>query len=654
MRRAKIRRSFALCYHPGPVARRLPPSSRLRAGGPRFPALAVLGAASLLAATPGCRPAEEGAAAAPGGEPAAVFVDRAAEAGLDFVHFNGASGEYYMVEILGAGAALADLDGDGDLDAYLVQGEMLGPGKTLADAVVPPRGAGPLSGRLFRNDTEHTETGPELRFTDVTEASGVARLATGYGMGVAAGDYDNDGRVDLYLTSFGPNRLLRNLGPGADGVPSFEDATSAAGAGDDRWSVAAAFFDYDRDGWLDLFVGNYVDFDFGSLPVCRDLTGARDYCGPNVFPPQADRLLRNLGPDPDGRVRFADVTAEAGLTGGFGPALGVVTADLDDDGRLDLYVANDAKPNNLWRNRGPGPQGRVRFTDEALLAGAAVDAAGKAQGSMGVDAGDFDGDGDLDLFMTHLNQETNTLYLNDGGGMFADASAASGLGAPSLAYTGFGTAWIDYDNDGWLDLLVANGAVTRILALVRRGDPFPLHQPNQLFRNRGGAGGGPRFVEVTAEAGEVFTLSEVSRGAAFGDVDDDGDVDVLLTNNSGPARLLVNQVGSARPWVGVEPVLADRPRVAYGARAAVLRRGRPELWRRVRPEGSFASSNDPRILFGLGDDPEIEGVRVVWPDGSREDFHGVPLRRYTRLVQGTGRPVAPPEEETAVSPEETP
>ncbi len=567
---------------------------------------------------------------AAGGGP--IFVDRAAELGLDFVHFNGMSGEYYMVEVLGAGGALLDYDNDGDLDVYLVQGAMLGPGKTLGDALFPPRHPPPLTDRLYRNDLEVAPDGTRvLRFTDVTAEAGLAAL--GYGMGVATGDYDNDGWTDLYLTHFGPNQLWRNRGDG-----TFEEVTAETGTGDDRWSVPAAFVDYDRDGWLDLFVGNYVAFDYARLPICRDLTGAQDYCGPAVFTPEPDRLFRNRGRGADGRVTFEDATAAAGLTAGFGPALGVVAADFDGDRWPDLYVANDAKPNNLWRNRGAGADRRVTFTDEALLAGCAVNAAGRAEGSMGVDAGDFDGDGDLDLFMTHLVKETNTLYLNDGRGNFDDRTADSGLGPPSLAYTAFGTAWFDYDNDGWLDLLAVNGAVTRIEGLVRQRDPYPLHQPNQLFHNLGSEGGRVRFAEVTAEAGEVFRLSEVSRGAAFGDLDNDGDLDVLVTNNNGPARLLLNQVGAQRPWLGVRLLVGDPPRDAPGASAALLSSGRPPLWRRVRQDGSYASANDPRILFGLGDGRSVAGVRVVWPDGSEEDFDQVAPGRYTALRQGTGRP----------------
>ena len=553
---------------------------------------------------------------------AALFVDRAAAAGLDFVQFNGMSGQYYMAEVTGSGAALFDYDGDGDLDAFLVQGQMLEPGADVRRATFPPPAGAALADRLFRNDLDG---GPpsSLRFTDVTAAAGFGARADGYGMGVTTGDYDNDGRTDLYVTNFGPNRLWRNRGDG-----TFEDVTAASGTGEDRWSVPAAFFDFDRDGWLDLYVGNYIAEDLEERTICRDFTGAQDYCGPGAFESHPDRLFRNRG---DGT--FEDVTERAGLAERRGAALGVVAADFDGDGWLDLYVANDSQPNFLWINRRDGT-----FEEAALLAGAAVNATGKAEASMGVDAADYDGDGDLDLFMTHLTGETNTLYANDGRGVFDDATTASGLGPPSRPYTSFGTAWIDYDNDGDPDLLIANGAVKRIEALARAGDPFPLHQPNQLFRNLGGG----RFEEVTDRAGEVFALSEVSRGAAFGDVDDDGDLDVLLVSNSGPVRLLINRVGSRQPWIGLR-LTGSSGRDMLGARVELLLRGRPPRVARVRTDGSFASASDPRVLFGLGgpDAPPAEavsGVRVLWPDGSVEAFGAPPAGRYTTLLQGGGSP----------------
>ncbi|MFQ5653829.1 MAG: FG-GAP repeat domain-containing protein, partial [Planctomycetota bacterium] len=438
-----------------------------------------------------------------------IFTDRAEELGIDFQHFNGMSGEYFFCETVGPGGALFDYDNDGDLDIYLVQGAMLGRGKTLADATPAPRSPLPLTDRLYRN--ELVESG-RLRFTEVTAEAGIS--GPGYGMGVAAGDINGDGWIDLYVTNFGPNQLLLN-----NGDRTFRDVTAASGTQDDRWNTSAAFVDHDRDGDLDLYVCAYVDFSYENHKPCYSETSARDYCGPLSYRALPDRLFRNRG---DGT--FEDASAVSQIVREYGAALGVVCTDLNGDGWIDIYVANDGHPNQCWMNRRDGT-----FVNEALLGGCAYNEQGKAEASMGVDAADFDGDGDEDLFMTHLTDETNTLYLNDGSGYFDDYSFETGLGVASRAFTGFGTAWFDFDSDGWLDLLIANGAVKTIEALAAAGDPYPLHQKNQLFHNLGNG----RFEEITSRAGRVFSLSEVSRGAAFGDLDNDGDPDVLVMNNAG-------------------------------------------------------------------------------------------------------------------------
>lgn len=546
----------------------------------------------------------------------AWFTDRAKEAGIDFVHFNGMSGELYISEIMGAGGALFDFDNDGDLDVYLVQGQMLGPGKTLDDALFAPKAPVPLTDRLYRNDLVVRADGTRsLRFTDITKGSGLAGRS--YGMGVAAGDFDNDGRVDLYRTALGPNQLFRNTGNG-----TFEDVSGRTGTSDPRWSVSASFVDIDRDGWLDLYVGNYLDHSVDERIRCYTRTGKRDYCGPRSYMPVPDRLYRNRG---DGT--FADVTAQAQVAREYGPALGVVAADFNADGWADIYVANDGEPNLLWINQQNG-----RFRNTALLAGAALNSLGSAEGSMGVDAGDFDNDGDEDLFVTNLPGETNTLYVNDGSAFFEDRTASVGLAVPSLPYTGFGTAWFDFDNDGWLDLLVANGAVRILEGLARATDPFPLHERNQLFRNLGTG----RFQEVTTRAGAVFALSEVSRGAAFGDVDNDGDIDVLVTNNNGPARLLINHVGQRNRWVGLRLVGGPGPRDMLGARVGLFRDKGPPLWRRARADGSYASANDPRVLVGLGEATTVSRIRVVWPSGRVEDWTDIAVGRWITLKEGSG------------------
>ncbi len=567
---------------------------------------------------PGASGARAGADRAPraGGD---LFVDRAAEAGLDFVHFNGASGRFHYPEILPPGVALFDYDADGDLDAYFAQGRALGPDRAPSGATAPSAGRAPSGGRLFRNDLAAGPDGrPALRFTDVTAASGIA--ADGYGLGVAAGDVDNDGLVDLFLTNFGPPRLYRNNGDG-----TFTDRSAASGLAEaEGFGVSAAFFDYDRDGWLDLYVGHNVDYRLEHGAECPNQAGVRDYCPPQVYGGTPDRLYRNRGGG-----RFADVSAAALAGGRFGPALGVVTADFDGDGWIDVYVANDGTENLLWMNQGDGT-----FREAALASGAALSGLGVPEASMGVDAGDFDNDGDEDLFMTHLTREGNNLYVNDGTGRFADRSAPSGLGGASLPHTGWGTSWFDYDNDGWLDLLAVNGTVVMVEGGERGA--FPYDQRMTLFRNRGDG----RFEEVGARAGAVFGRPAVGRGAAFGDVDNDGDADVLVGNGGGPARLLINgsEAGGRNHWLGLRLVGAGG-RDMLGARVAVARPGLPTLWRRARSDGSYASANDPRVLVGLGDSAAAPAVTVRWPDGGVERWPALPIDGWRTLAQGTGDPV---------------
>jgi hypothetical protein len=525
----------------------------------------------------GARPAPDGRAR----ESADWFSDAAEKAGLRFRHVNGMSGGHYMTEILGSGVALFDYDNDGDLDVFLVQSQ----GQS----------------QLFRNNL--VETGA-LTFTDVTDASGI--MTTGYGMGVATGDFDNDGFVDLYVTSYGTSQLFHNNGDG-----TFSDVSRRSGTDVSGWSVSAVFFDYDRDGWPDLFVATYLRYTIEQNTKCFSPSGAVDYCTPNTYRPQPSRLFHN---NRDGT--FTDVTAKSGIGSEYGPALGVSTADFNGDGWVDLFVANDSQPNQLWINQHDGT-----FKNVALAAGVALTAEGKAEASMGVDAGDVDNDGDEDLFITEQNGEGHNLYVNDGAGMFEDQSARSGLASASLAFTGFGTAWFDYDNDGWLDLLTVNGAVQTIQSLAQAHDPFPLHQTKQLFRNAGHA----RFEDVSARAGAVFALSEVGRGAAFGDIDNDGDTDVVVNNNNGPARLLINNIGNKKHWLGV--------RVRVGARVEIIRKNSPTLWRRARADGSYASANDPRVLVGLGDSSETPVVRVHWPDGRTTDAKDVVIDRYIAVEE---------------------
>jgi hypothetical protein len=544
-----------------------------------------------------------------------IFADRTRETGLSFTHVNGMTGAFYMPEIMGPGVALFDYDGDGDLDVFLVQGGLLG-----------PKASGPKGNHaLFRNDPRPGADGKmEAHFTDVTAESGI--VLSSYGMGVTVGDYDNDGRPDLYITALDGSQLWHNNGANAAGKVTFTDVTAKAGVADPLWSVSAAFVDYDRDGWLDLFVGNYLKFSFASAKPCRTPAGASDWCGPVPSDALPDRLFHNRG---DGT--FEDVTAKAGMASEYGPALGVSTADFDGDGWIDIYVANDAMQNQLWRNLKNGT-----FRNDGLIAGVAVNADGKAQASMGIDSGDYDGDGDEDLVMDNLTNEGLVLYRNDGTGMFEDFTLASGLYRPSLPYTGFGAAWLDYDNDTQLDLLTVNGAVRTIEEQARGGERLPLRQAKQLFHNVGNKAGNGRFEDVTAQAGAALTRPEISRGAAFGDIDNDGDTDVVVANNDGPAVVLVNQVGSKKHWLGLRLLTGNPGRDALGARVAIERPGAPALWRRARVDASYASANDPRVLVGLGDKPAVTRVIVQWPSGKKESWPAPPVDSYTTLREGMG------------------
>ena len=497
----------------------------------------------------------------PAGEP---FRDIAVESGLVFEHVTGATGEFYLPEIMGSGCALFDYDGDGDLDVLLIQGS--------------PQGG---SQRLFRNDLN---AGGKIRFTDVTKQSGLERTA--YGMGVATGDFNNDGYIDLLVTAFGANALYRNNGDG-----TFRDVTAESPgiALKDRWSTSAAFFDYDRDGWQDLIILNYVDYSLAANKRCYAPTGELDYCTPRVYRPLAAHLFHN------DHGRFTEVSSKAGITSAVGPGLGVVPFDANGDGWLDLFVANDSMANHLWINQRNGT-----FAESALQMGTAYGEEGLAKAGMGVAAGDYDNDGDEDLLVLNLMREGATLFRNDGVKGFTDVSQVSGIHAHTLPWTGFGAGWADFDCDGWLDLFIANGAVTR--REEQRGKPYPFAERNLLLRN---PGGGNRF---EAYGGSTFGRAAVSRAAAFGDIDNDGGIDILVNVNHGRAMLLHNGM-PRRNWSAVDaPVL--------GTRVDLKAEGLPAQVRFIRSSGSYLAASDPRAYFGIGNARRIEWIRVTPPGSS--------------------------------------
>ena len=515
------------------------------------------------------------------------LVDRTIESGIEFVNDAGATGNRLLPEIMGAGVGLFDYDGDGDLDVYLVNGN-----RSLRGAKAMGSSASEIvTNRLYRQDADG-------RFTDVTASSGLGD--GGFGMGLAVGDVDNDGDADVYVTNFGPDRLYLNGGDG-----TFEDVTVSAGIDVPGWSCSAAFFDYDRDGLLDLYVTQYVVFDPSKR--CLNHSGEPIYCGPKAFAPVHDVLLRNTG-----QGRFVDVSEAAGIGIGAvaGAGLGVVCEDFNDDGWIDVYVANDADPNHLWVNRRDGT-----FEDLAVQLGAAYNLHGQPEAGMGVVADDLGNRGVYDLFVTHLVGETNTLYRRRGAG-FVDFTGPAGLGPSSQALTGFGTCAFDIELDGDLDLAVANGRVRRgpLLSSANVGPTWnPLAEPNLVYLNDGSG----RF-DIAAEPAFCQT-TEISRGLAMGDIDGDGDLDLLLGNVESPARLYVNEGPRSGHWLIVRAVDPRWNRDALGARVTVEAGGRT-LTRSIRRSAGYLSSHDPRAHFGFGEAEQVESLIVRWPDGTKERF----------------------------------
>jgi hypothetical protein len=536
------------------------------------------------------------------------FREVARQAGLTAVTvFGGKETNRYLLETTGTGAAFFDFDGDGRLDVFLVNG-------TTLEGF--PKGQEPTN-HLYRNRGDGT-------FEDVTARSGLGTV-TGWGQGVCTGDVDDDGDADVFVTYYGQNRLFRNAGEGR-----FEDVTARAGLTDTRlrWGTGCAFFDYDRDRRLDLLVANYIDLDLETAAtpesgLCR-YKGVKVACGPPGLPGGKNALFRNRG---DGT--FEDVSARAGILKASGTyGLGVSTLDFDDDGWTDVYVANDSNPSALYRNNHDGT-----FTDIGVTAGCAYSQDGKPQAGMGVGVGDYDRNGTMDIFKTNFAGDTSTLYANTGTGSCDDRTFAGGIGV-NTRWLGWATGFVDLDNDGWLDLFLANGHVYPEVSQLKTEAAY--RQRKVVYRNRGG-----RFEDVTERLGEPATSPRAARGAAFGDYDDDGDVDILVNNVHEPPDLFRTEADPARHWALLKLVGTLSNRDAIGARVAAVAGGVTQ-WQEVRGGGSYISQNDLRVHFGLGAAARLDRVWVRWPNGLEEEFTDVPADRVHTLKEGTGRKAARP------------
>ena len=535
--------------------------------------------------------------AAPAPTPALHFREVSGPWGLSFRHHNGANGNFYMIETMGSGVVVWDYDGDGDEDVLFIDSGRL-PGSTGAG------GAGGTSPRsiLYRNDGGG-------HFVDVTERAGLQ--VTGYGMGATAGDVDGDGNVDLYVTAFGKSQLFHNNGDG-----TFTDITDRAGVGVTRWTSSAAFGDPDRDGHLDLYVASYVDFSFANNPICGlKAKNLRSYCHPEVYNPLPHHFFHNKG---DGT--FEDATAKAGFGGVLGNGLGVLWGDVDDDGWPDLYVANDMTPSFLFHNKGNGT-----FEEIALAAGVALSDKGLPEAGMGLDMGDLLGHGREDIMVTHLDAQTSVVYANQGGDLFTDARYTSKLAEPSIDKVGFGLAFGDFDQDGDLDVVVANGHI--IHNVEQWGTGTTYKQRSQLFENLGDG----RFREVTDSGLDVIRSA---RGLAIGDLDGDGDLDVVINDNNDEAAVYEN-VGARGGWLQVDlaaPAANTGNRFGIGARLEA-RTGSKIQKRDVRTASSYESQNALTVHFGLGEAKQVDALTIRWLDGKVQVFKDLPVDRRVQVVR---------------------
>jgi len=523
------------------------------------------------------------------------FTDHTEAAGISFRHVNGVSEHRYLPETMGAGCLFFDYDNDGHLDIYLVNS-----GNSCED-VSRSRTQPDEMDVLYRNNGDGT-------FTDVTAKAGIQENL-GYGMGCLAADYDNDGDADLYLTNYGRNQLYRNNGDG-----TFTDVTSIAGVGDSHWSVSSSFGDYNLDGYLDLYVVNYLDYQVETAHACW-LEGIHIYCGPHEYPGAQDTLYRNNG---DGT--FTDVTTRSGVRN-TGKGLGVLFTDYNNDGLPDIFVANDAVQDYLFRNNGDGT-----FTDDAVTAGVAFNSEGRATASMGIANGDYDNDGIPDLFITNFSMEVNSLFHNDGDGFFTMTTFETGLAEPSFSQLGFGTQFLDADNDGYLDIFVANGHVWDNVTQITPS--LSYKQKCQFFHNKGTGS----FNDVSESVGMFFARPVVARGTAIGDYDNDGDVDILVSCCGGSPMLLRNDSHTTNHWLKIRLVGTSSNRDGIGTKVKVKIADKVQV-KEVTCGGSYASGSEHSVLFGLGAQSTVQSVEVQWLGGGIQKLKNIPANQVIRIKE---------------------
>jgi enediyne biosynthesis protein E4 len=525
------------------------------------------------------------------------FTDVSAEAGIHFKHNSGAFGKKYLPETLGAGCAFLDFDNDGWQDILIVNSTAWPESKTPKTFLA-----------LYHNNQDGT-------FTDVTREAGLAVAM--YGIGVAVADYDNDGNEDIYIACLGPNRLFRNLGNS-----KFADVTARAGVGDPSFSTAAVWFDYDNDGKLDLFVANYVEWSVEKDQLCSLDGKNKSYCTPQSYQGQSPTLYHNKG-----NGTFVNVTQRAGLNDPTCKSLGVALLDYNADGWLDLFVANDTEPNRLYKNNGNGT-----FTDEAVIAGVAFGEAGTARAGMGVDAGDYDGSGRQGIVVGNFTNESMALYSNDGAGLFTDEAPQSGIGKMSAQSLTFAVFFFDYDLDGMLDVFAANGHVSDDISVVQPNIKYA--QPPHLFRNKGKK----KFEEKTSQLGRALQRAIVGRGAAYGDIDNDGDLDLLITSNNGPARLLRNENANQNDLLRLKTVGTRSNRDGIGAKVTLKTKNGLQLFSMVKTGSSYCSQSELPLVFGLGapEEGRTLSLEIVWPSGQKDSIADIKPNQSVTVEEGKG------------------